>query len=196
MAVKEDIVIINNYLNKKQINKAMKVLKSNPKIPWQENLATETVPNTILQASAIVTKYAYKVSKLIKNKFRIDSNLYCVTSQIGSWKHNEGLEVHDDTYGAYFTKFSFILYLNTDCEGGELIFPELDVTIIPKPGDLVFFPSHGYWHKVNPVRSGNRSTIVGFYTDVHPDQWESYPEPERGSFGISDYYTKKIKGVK
>jgi hypothetical protein len=34
------------------------------------------------------------------------------------------------------------VYLNADFTGGELVFPDVDVVIIPKPGLLVGFPSN------------------------------------------------------
>ena len=38
--------------------------------------------------------------------------------------------------------YSALAYLNADFTGGELVFPDVDVVIIPKPGLLVGFPSN------------------------------------------------------
>jgi len=72
---------------------------------------------------------------------------------------------------------TFVLYLNDDFEGGELIFPDLHIQVKPKPGLLVAFPSdQNYVHGVNPVKSGERFSIVtwarisGFLTKEEEDQ--------------------------
>jgi hypothetical protein len=41
-----------------------------------------------------------------------------------------------------FVFFFAPVYLNADFTGGELVFPDVDVVIIPKPGLLVGFPSN------------------------------------------------------
>jgi len=57
--------------------------------------------------------------------------------------------------------YSAILYLNDEFEGGGLFFPEYDVRIIPKPGQLVCFPSDGkFVHTAEPVIKGNRYAFV------------------------------------
>ena len=190
MAKKENVIVIKNFLNKNEIDEALKILESKPRTIWEENPATEIVSNTILEVSALVTKYAYKTSEIIKEKFNVKEELYCLTSHLGTWKNGEGLEIHDDTYGASFTQFSSVIYLNDDYSGGKIMFPELHIALKPEAGDLLFFPSKGYWHEVSPVISGSRSTIVGFYTKAAPDTWEAYPKPEISIFGSADYYSQ------
>jgi hypothetical protein len=67
---------------------------------------------------------------------------------------------------------SALAYLNDDYEGGELGFPLLDLEFTPEAGDLVFFPSgFTHAHKVNPVKSGIRYSVLTWwdYTDkLHP----------------------------
>lgn len=56
---------------------------------------------------------------------------------------------------------SIILYLNDDFTGGDLRFPELEMTIRPKPGLLVAFPSTvDYMHGAEPTESGDRLVMV------------------------------------
>lgn len=57
------------------------------------------------------------------------------------------------------------IYLNDDYSGGELFFPELDLEIKPKPGQLVMFPGgHEFKHGVKEVLSGDRYTMASFLT--------------------------------
>lgn len=59
---------------------------------------------------------------------------------------------------------SAVLYLNDDYDGGELVFTRLDdLTVKPKPGDLVVFPStYLYEHKSNVVPKGTKYCVVSF----------------------------------
>ena len=58
---------------------------------------------------------------------------------------------------------SFVFYLNEEFGGGELEFPELGLTIKPKKGMMIAFPSYKeYVHKVHPVTCGHRYTLVSW----------------------------------
>ncbi len=63
---------------------------------------------------------------------------------------------------------SAICYLNSDFEGGELTFEQHALTIKPRRGLLVMFPSTaGYVHEVLPVKSGRRYTASLWFTGKH-----------------------------
>jgi len=56
---------------------------------------------------------------------------------------------------------SFLIYLNEDYTGGEIVFPHFNFTFKPKKGMFVCFPSdHRYIHKVNETTAGIRYVIV------------------------------------
>lgn len=60
---------------------------------------------------------------------------------------------------------SFVLYLNNDFEGGDFIFPNLNIKVRPKPGMMIAFPStQHYLHGVEPVTKGTRYCIVTWMT--------------------------------
>jgi predicted 2-oxoglutarate/Fe(II)-dependent dioxygenase YbiX len=74
------------------------------------------------------------------------------------YKDDAGLDLWEKTLDR---DLSVVYFLNDDFEGGELVFPTLDLVIEPEPGKLVCFPSdHHYVHGVQPVTSGHRYTIV------------------------------------
>jgi predicted 2-oxoglutarate/Fe(II)-dependent dioxygenase YbiX len=61
--------------------------------------------------------------------------------------------------------YTGLAYLNDDFTGGELVFPDLDVVIAPKPGLLVGFPSnHKFVHAVPKVLSGKRYSLLAWFT--------------------------------
>ena len=58
---------------------------------------------------------------------------------------------------------SFLFYLNDQYGGGELEFTDLGLTIKPKKGMMIAFPSYKeFAHKVHPVTWGHRYTLVSW----------------------------------
>lgn len=61
-------------------------------------------------------------------------------------------------------KFSIVAYLNDDYEGGEISFPNQNLTIKPKAGSLIIFPSgEPYYHESKEVLSGIKYMAPGFW---------------------------------
>lgn len=58
------------------------------------------------------------------------------------------------------------IFLNDNYEGGELVFPDIDITLKPKTGSLVFFPGYYTRHGVNKVTNGTRINILAHYFDI------------------------------
>jgi hypothetical protein len=76
----------------------------------------------------------------------------------GVWINADGSEVWRKSIDR---DISVVYFLNDDFEGGELVFPELDLTVKPEAGTMICFPAtHQYLHGVNPVISGHRYTMV------------------------------------
>ena len=54
-------------------------------------------------------------------------------------------------------QLSMILFLNSDFEGGELYFKNIDLTITPKAGTLIIFPSNFlFQHECKLVNGGEK----------------------------------------
>ena len=78
--------------------------------------------------------------------------------------HNDAESFHDNKWRRVAHRdVSFIFYLNSEFGGGELEFPQLGLTIKPKKGMMIAFPSYKeYAHKVHPVTWGHRYTLVSW----------------------------------
>ena len=76
---------------------------------------------------------------------------------------------------------SFLFYLNDQYGGGELEFYDLGLTIKPKQGMMIAFPSYKeFAHMVHPVTWGHRYSLVSWVaTQKH--LYDTIPRP-----GISD----------
>jgi hypothetical protein len=90
-------------------------------------------------------------------------------------------KVHADHGPAYVATISIVAYVNDDYEGGELYFPRFDLTIKPKAGDVVIFPStYIYEHASNDMISGTKYSIVIMtdYNDRGGLRYHAYREED------------------
>ena len=61
----------------------------------------------------------------------------------------------------FLSDYSSLFYLNDDYDGGELFFPEFNLTITPKLGDLITFPTNSMFiHAVKEIKCGTRYNIL------------------------------------
>jgi predicted 2-oxoglutarate/Fe(II)-dependent dioxygenase YbiX len=77
------------------------------------------------------------------------------------------LASYHDVYEKCVTLIEYAanIYLGNDFDGGELVFHKLGISVKPKPGQLIVFPAGAeYAHSVNRINSGERLTVVVFYT--------------------------------
>ena len=76
---------------------------------------------------------------------------------------------------------SFLFYLNDQYGGGELEFGDLGLTIKPKKGMMIAFPSYKeFAHKVHPVTWGHRYSLVS-WIETQKNLYDTIPRP-----GISE----------
>lgn len=81
---------------------------------------------------------------------------------VARWKNPDGTMIWKKSIDR---DLSTVLFLNDNFEGGEFVFPDLRVRIRPEPGLLIAFPSSQFYvHKVEPVISGTRYTMVNWMT--------------------------------
>lgn len=68
-------------------------------------------------------------------------------------------------FSSIFLEYGSLCYLNDEYEGGEIFFPEYDISIKPDVNEFIFFPGTSYYlHGVNEVLSGNRLVVQNFLT--------------------------------
>lgn len=76
------------------------------------------------------------------------------------------LPAHQD-HGVSSRVLSVVMYLNDDYEGGEMLFPNSNVSIKPEAGSIVFFPSNFlYVHEVSEIKSGTRYSMPHWYHNM------------------------------
>ncbi len=112
------------------------------------------IANSFLMAFQMCTDRYLDARKLDKNKY----NLSLDRIPIKAWNEGQSMGPHfDGQDGNKDLAFSLVAYVNDDYEGGEISFPNHNVTIKPKAGSLIMFPSQEpYIHEVKPIVSGTR----------------------------------------
>lgn len=112
------------------------------------------IANSFLMAFQMCTDRYLESRNLDKDNYNL--NLDSVT--IKAWNEGQSMGPHfDGQDGNKDLAFSLVAYVNDDYEGGEISFPNHNITIKPKAGSLIMFPSQEpYIHEVKPIMSGTR----------------------------------------
>lgn len=112
------------------------------------------IANSFLMAFQMCTDRYLASRNLDKDRYNL--NLDSVT--IKAWNEGQSMGPHfDGQDGNKDLAFSLVAYVNDDYEGGEISFPNHNITIKPKAGSLIMFPSQEpYIHEVKPIISGTR----------------------------------------
>ena len=161
-----------------EISRSVKatLLKDGKTIEDTKYRNVHTIPlNPKKEHDALYNKVIFNTCcKAIQKYQKIFPSLYqeLKLESVNLLKYKKGnfYKKHIDAYHQVNRHLSFIINLNEDYEGGELIFyyphnqqPYSKVNL--KTGDLVMFPSNFmYPHSVEPVLSGTRYSIVCWFS--------------------------------
>ena len=110
------------------------------------------IVNSLLMAPELCAINFCKFNQIDQSEIKLDLSHV----SLNRYDAGQGMGPHyDGQDGDSNLKYSFVTYLNDDYEGGEIHFPNQNVTIKPKSGSLVMFPSQKpYIHESKPVLSG------------------------------------------
>ena len=73
------------------------------------------------------------------------------------------LPKHSD-HGQSSRVLSVLLYLNEDYEGGEISWPDVNITLKPEAGSIIYFPSNFvFTHEVAPITGGVRYALPNWF---------------------------------
>ena len=127
-------------------------------IPDFERKLCKEIFDTIFDAFRAVAN-DYKIKRNISDEVIILNQM-----NIHKYKENTWMGTHYDAQeGDTRLKYSLLVYINDDYEGGEISFPFLNITIKPKANQLLIFPSaYLFVHSISEVKKSRRLAIVGF----------------------------------
>ncbi len=84
---------------------------------------------------------------------------------IAKFETGHGMHEHFDSTKP--NDITTLIYLNEDYSGGDIYFPELNISIKPQEGDLLCFPdTPDFVHGVKPITSGTRYTAPRWFTRI------------------------------
>ncbi len=108
------------------------------------------------EVDPLVQEYAKKMGIHIT----IGEGCYLVKYEVGQF-----FAEHVDKTEEFPRKISAVVYLNDDYEGGTITFTKLNKVFKPKANTLFLFPSsEEFKHSADPVTSGVKYCIVGFWS--------------------------------
>jgi len=154
--------------------------KYNTGSPWDGRIIHFGDMPVTMEDSIIGVLLAVKMA--IKAEYRLADEIYPDDFTLVRWLTEDYHEPHADSVNPggqphpfSWRKYTAIIYLNQDFEGGDLCFPTKNIRVKPEPRALVFFPGTlEYLHEVEKITAGTRYTLASFWTN---DQTKSiYPK--------------------
>lgn len=124
------------------------------------------------QVLNIIAKLHSLTKNEIENKLNPEGEVHSDTIQFQRTfvqpdqpPHSDSTGNNGEDNGTSHRKFSSLLYLNDEFDGGNLWFPNQNIEVVPKPNTLVLFPAtFEYMHGVKAVTNGIRYSILEFWT--------------------------------
>lgn len=178
---KDGIVQVKSFMNQSDANRLVGYLSSFDK---SGNIYQNEIDNTYVKM--VMNMYQRMVFEEIKHNY-IDRYGVSVKEEplipvhFTKWDMliGESMPLHSDSEtpsgkpaiagGFYRYNITSIVYLSDDFVGGEIQFPEFDLSIKPGVGDLLLFPSR-YRHSIAKFFEGTRYTMPAWFTfDVVDD---------------------------
>ena len=177
------IKVIPNFIEEEGRLKIISIINEhgykNTLLRFHSNPVVLVVPFDEEEVINLMRKYSDKACSIQKQEHDFDRELFTTEGWLSLWLEGSWAGPHFDAdYGYESLKFSTVVYLNDDFEGGEISFPAQEFKYKPKAGDAVIFPaSNEYVHEVLPVTRGRRYTIPMWHTDVEEDAafWRAKP---------------------
>jgi hypothetical protein len=111
--------------------------------------------------TSLLTNIEKTSSKLFNKNLVLKSYFY------SHMKKGSKNTLHVDNYNEQYSKdYSVLLYLTNSYSGGNLVFPEQDLSLKPKPGTFIaFIGTEDLKHEVEEVIDGDRVNIICFLSE-------------------------------
>jgi hypothetical protein len=193
--ITDQLLWIKNFLTKEELDFIWKIINSASQKDWEveymgnlknfclEKFGRDDVDNLVAEGKFEITQnwidknlnikhhseqhvFYNRLSDLINPSFPGLELSGLATIQ--RMQKDVELKSHTDQHTDPSIHYATILYINDDYVDGELFFPNKDLSLRPKPGDLLFFPGNEeYEHGVKHVGDGPiRYVIVGFVKEI------------------------------
>jgi hypothetical protein len=164
----DNILVINNFLTEEECDLIVNNLNTKTALSltgfWENRIFSEfSFPK---ECKSILKKYRIKSHAQVKKIYGDTLLANSMNQHIVKWPEGPGMEEHIDDEAKERSHYHIasVLYLNDNYDGGEINFPQHNLSIKPKKGDLLIFPGNqNYAHEVKEILSGERFTAPGWY---------------------------------
>lgn len=161
----KNIKIVENVLIKEDHQKLVNFVKNFSKWekqPWGVyRIISKEMPNHIVEILSKIFKTAYEnFIEMYDIKIEPVSELFNVVK----FEKGYAMHLHVDVLSVSALHLASVYYINDDYSGGEINFPDHDLTIKPNANSLILFPGNeNYWHETLKVKENTRYTSTKFF---------------------------------
>ena len=170
----DDIFYIENFIDEVDLQPILSFCQSEEDWNlWPHSIHLTKKINLDKKIKEVLDRYNDKFLSLIKN-----NEIMYVPDQVLKYKKSDdkwALYPHSDreNYSSDNSEipiYGYVLYLNDDYEGGEMVYTDKNIILKPLPGTLlVHETSEECTHAVKKIISGDRFVMVGFIYSKNPD---------------------------
>lgn len=180
---KDNVVLIHDFMDKdvlQELTQYLDTKQDDDEFLGGKDLRLDTLKIETPELARKIIQYEQKIYDAISDVFTKRYGIGITRKPINTlhfvkWIQgmSSGLhadcQAHDGTPASAgnFHKYniSILMYPNDNYVGGEITFPDYDIVIKPRAGDLVIFPGNNYYkHTVEMVESGVRYTMPSWYS--------------------------------
>jgi hypothetical protein len=152
--ITDDMLFTKNKIRNNNALNITKYVDYHPNIHQAENIVNEIFSHCNIQYISD-NPYAKYVVYTIKKISKLTTNYV-----YRSYDEGQYYEWHMDTDPVNHNLFSYILYLNDDFDGGNTLFLNDKLKVVPKKGSMLCAPCDYYTlHKSTKITRGNKKII-------------------------------------
>jgi predicted 2-oxoglutarate/Fe(II)-dependent dioxygenase YbiX len=166
--VRQDLLIVDEFLPREQ---ALEMAQ----VPMTPTHGRHDAESTLVYGRDVMTPIVLNVRDALSEHFDLTETIYCdyaaasqSTPGMSHQRHADAVTLDGEPNHTSWRLVTAMLYLNdcgTDFTGGELHFPLLPQTVIPKAGRLVGFRCDAiHTHEVPQIQTGTRRALAFWFT--------------------------------
>lgn len=156
----DSIYKVIDFIDESEQQILIDMIDSSSPEDWDGIGTGETWNNNIMKFDHQIGQLLFKkVSGLFINFISINPIFH-----IHRFKEEGFIGVHTDQMGKPDISFGVVIYINDNYDGGEIVYPDKNISIKPVARSLVIHPGN-FLHKTNPVIGSNNRHMIS--TFVH-----------------------------
>lgn len=177
-----EIVVVEDFLTQEEANLVISLATENSKLwdgsndgsglkEWYGNqlrVDQQNLKDRYIEYKKFFDMIQERAKPIFSKEYKVDEYYFLPINSV-SRRIGPGLGVHTDEISQNHPQYNpnekiithgFVVYINDDYEGGEIFYPQKDLSIKPKALSLVMHPGNKeYEHGVNEVTKTERYSL-------------------------------------